>query len=130
MRSFTERGVSSFKLGWVEGFYGKPWSWDERRMVAERLSSSGYRYYLYAPKADRYLRKSWREPFPREQLREFEAMIENCRSLDVEFGVGLSPLEFKDGDFGSLEKKIEIFNSLGIDRVAVLFDDMKGDVPE
>jgi hyaluronoglucosaminidase len=46
-------------LGVIEGYYGRPWSWDMREAQARFLASHGYSSYIYAPKADAYLRRRW-----------------------------------------------------------------------
>ena len=51
-------------LGIIEGFYGKPWSWEERAASVAFLAPRGFTFHLYAPKADPYLRRRWREPHP------------------------------------------------------------------
>ena len=48
------------ELGLIEGFYGKPWSWQERAETVSWLGARGFRFYLYAPKADTHLRRRWR----------------------------------------------------------------------
>jgi hypothetical protein len=52
------------ELGIIEGFYGKPWSWEERAQTITFLAGRGYRFYLYAPKADPFLRRRWQEQHP------------------------------------------------------------------
>jgi hypothetical protein len=46
------------ELGMIEGFYGKPWTWEEREENVAWLARHGYRFYLYAPKADPFLRQT------------------------------------------------------------------------
>ena len=38
--------------GYIEGFYGKPWSEENRKMMLRLLSSYGMNTYYYAPKDD------------------------------------------------------------------------------
>jgi len=45
-------------LGIIEGFYGPLWTWAERRSLVKSLAPHGYEFYLYAPKADPFLRRS------------------------------------------------------------------------
>ena len=52
------------ELGIIEGFYGPLWSWKQRRQLVQRLAPHGYGFYLYAPKADAFLRRRWQEPHP------------------------------------------------------------------
>ena len=46
-------------LGIIEGFYGPMWTWQERRQLVRTLAPHGYGFYLYAPKADVFLRRKW-----------------------------------------------------------------------
>ncbi|MBI3544394.1 MAG: beta-N-acetylglucosaminidase domain-containing protein [Deltaproteobacteria bacterium] len=122
-------------LGFVEGFYGRPWSWDERSATAEFLAVSGYSSYLYAPKADLFLRRRWRERWPDETARKLRALAALARARGLSFGVGLSPHELHVGRAADeerlvLEKVEVIVDELGAAHLALLFDDMKGDVPE
>ncbi len=123
-----------FQLGVIEGFYGTPWPHEARLGFAEFMAAHGLSFYLYAPKADPYLRKSWREPIPQEDMLRLGELSEAFRQTGGLFGVGLSPFEVYL-DFGAAEKqalsdKIHQLNDVGCDMLAILFDDMKGDVPD
>jgi hypothetical protein len=52
----------------------------------------------------------------------------------VRFGVGLSPYElyrdFNDDAKTALAEKLALFNSIGVEMLAILFDDMRGDMPD
>jgi hyaluronoglucosaminidase len=122
------------ELGLVEGFFGIPWSWSERTETIAFLRPHGFTFYLYAPKADAHLRRRWREPHPEEELERLAALAAHCRSLGVRFGVGLSPFELHlDPDRGwqdALARKLADLDRIGCDDLAILFDDMRGDVAE
>ncbi|MEM8563363.1 MAG: beta-N-acetylglucosaminidase domain-containing protein, partial [Pseudomonadota bacterium] len=45
--------------GVVEGFYGRPWSFQTRTDYAQFIADLGLNTYLYCPKSDPYLRKQW-----------------------------------------------------------------------
>jgi hyaluronoglucosaminidase len=121
-------------LGTIEGYYGTPWNWEDREHVIGFLAAHDYRFYIYAPKADRFLRKRWREEHPREMSERLSVLAARCRSLDVRFGVGLSPFEiyrnFDDTARSDLKRKLAWLDSIGAEILAVLFDDMRGDLPE
>ncbi len=126
--------MADVELGLVEGYYGKPWSWAERRAVVEALIPHGYRFFLYAPKADAFLRRRWQEPHPQAAAAELQAFSAFCRAAGVRFGVGLSPYEIYR-DFGpaakdALAAKLAQLDALGLDDLAILFDDMRGDLPD
>jgi hyaluronoglucosaminidase len=122
------------EIGIIEGYYGRPWSWSERHSVLEQLATRGYRFFLYAPKADLYLRRRWAEPFPPELLEALRGFSSRCRELGVRFGVGLSPYElhtaFDERARTALRTKLESFRDIGIDDLGILFDDMRGDLPD
>jgi hyaluronoglucosaminidase len=122
------------ELGIIEGFYGRPWGWEERAETMAFLAPHGYRFYLYAPKADPYLRRRWREPHPAQMAASLARLAERCRELGVRFGVGVSPYEvFQGFDAAAREalaRKLEFLDGLGVRDLAVLFDDMPGDTPE
>ena len=122
------------ELGIVEGFYGRPWSWAERRDAIAFLGPRGYGFFLYAPKADAHLRARWREPHPEAQAAELAAFGQACRTAGVRFGVGLSPFELHlDVDAAgraALEAKLRDLDDAGVQDLAILFDDMRGDVAD
>ena len=121
-------------LGIIEGYYGTPWSWAERADQVAFLSPHGYRFFMYAPKADAFLRKRWREDHPAAEREALVALSAHCRSLGVRFGVGLSPFElyrdFGDAAKADLARKLAWLDAIGVDDLGVLFDDMRGDLPD
>ncbi len=121
-------------LGIIEGFYGPMWSWQERRHLVRALAPHGYGFYLYAPKADAFLRRRWQEPHPAETAAELAGFARFCREEGVRFGVGLSPFEifnrFDDEARAALARKLALLDRMGIDELAILFDDMRSDTPE
>lgn len=126
--------ASGTELGIIEGFYGPLWSWEERKQLVTRLAPHGYRFYLYAPKADTYLRRRWDEPHPPEQAVELAEFAGFCRQQGVRFGVGLSPFEvfndFDDAAQTALASKLAFLDSIRVEELAILFDDMRSDTPE
>jgi len=122
------------ELGIIEGFFGRPYAWDERAGLVRALAPAGYGFYLYAPKADPHLRRRWREPYPDAELQALAAFADVCREAGVRFGVGLSPYElflgFDAEAKAALAAKLAQLDSLGLADLGVFFDDMKGDLPE
>jgi hypothetical protein len=118
-------------LGVIEGYYGQPWSWDMREDQARFLAAHGYGSYLYAPKADAFLRRRWREDPPAGEADALKRMAGVCASVGMSFGVGLSPYEawrdFGDDAKAALGRKLALFDDAGVSELAILFDDMQGD---
>ena len=122
------------ELGLIEGFYGRSWSWEARADTMRFLRPHGYGFYLYAPKADAHLRRRWREPHPAADAEALAVFSAACRGEGVRFGVGLSPYElflnFDDAAKAALDDKLCALDDLGLDDLAILFDDMRGDLPD
>ena len=121
------------ELGVIEGFYGPMWTWAERRHLLTLLAAHGYGFYVYAPKADPYLRRRWQEPHPVDQAAELEAFAALCRRQGVRFGLGLSPFEifnrFDEAARQALAVKLKALDRMGIQELAILFDDMRSEIP-
>ena len=122
------------ELGLIEGFFGRPWSWADRHEAVRFLGPRGYLFYLYAPKADAFLRRRWQEPLPAEEIKALAALAETCRDSGVRLGAGLSPFELHlqpGTDWQApLAAKLAELDQAGIADLAILFDDMRGDVAD
>lgn len=122
------------ELGIIEGFFGRPWSWAERAAAVRFLRPHGYTFYLYAPKADPYLRRRWQEPHPAAEMEALARFRDLCRAQGVRFGIGLSPFELHlepgRGWQEVLAARLAQLAALKPDDLALLFDDMRGDVPD
>jgi hyaluronoglucosaminidase len=122
----------SIKTGVIEGFFGKPWDWEARMSAANFLRTCGYQFYVYAPKAEAFLRRRWRESIPATTLQCLSKLSERCRQQAVSFGIGLTPFEiylnYDAGAQSSLRSKVLQINEIAADTLCILFDDMRGDV--
>lgn len=122
------------ELGLIEGFFGRPWSWKERAETIEYLAPHGYRFYLYAPKADAQLRRNWQDLHPDAEMDALAALAAQCRKRGVRFGIGLSPFELhlaEGRDWQEpLARKLAHLDALRPDDLAILFDDMRGEMKE
>ena len=118
--------------GIVEGFFGRPWEWSARQSGVDFLRDWGYQFYIYAPKADPFLRRRWREPLPEETLRHLSELSVRGAANGVSIGVGLTPFEiYLDYDANArtaLRSKVRQINETGANVLCILFDDMRGDV--
>lgn len=121
-------------LGLIEGFFGRSWSFTERHDYAGFLKTSGYHFYIYAPKNDPYLRKGWQQDWPADTVAQLQVLIDHYQGLGLDFGLGLSPYEiYKDYNAAAqqaLQNKVKRLNRLGVDILCLLFDDMRGDQPD
>ena len=122
------------RLGLIEGYYGEPWSEVARAKAIDALAPRGYGFFIHAPKADDFLRRKWREPYPDVNEARLRRLAAHCKSRGVRFGVGLSPYEIYrafDADAKTaLADRLALFDSIGVEILAILFDDMRGDLSD
>ena len=118
--------------GYIEGFYGKPWSNENRRMMLELMSFYGMNTYYYAPKDDPYHRDKWSELYPEEELSALSDLAALCREKFVDFhyciAPGLSMKYSSDDDFEKLCRKAEQLYDAGIRNFGLLVDDIPEDL--
>jgi hyaluronoglucosaminidase len=123
---------TALSTGVIEGFFGKPWGWPARLGAVDFLRDAGFGFYIYAPKGDPYLRRKWREPMPRDTLDQLATLGARCLTHGIDFGIGLTPFEiYLSYDAAArelLRAKVLELNETGADTLAILFDDMRGDV--
>ena len=124
----------TIEAGVIEGFFGRPWGEAARLAHAQFLQARGFRYYIYAPKADRSLRRQWREPLSGEQSARLSALSTRFRACGLQFGVGLTPYELHLDYSGhaktALRSKLAQLDQTGVDILCILFDDMHGAIPD
>jgi hypothetical protein len=122
------------ELGVIEGYFGVPWTHAERKHVVAQVWQLGYSFFHYAPKADAFLRRRWRERHPEAALGELAELASHCRSLGMRFGIGLSPYELYRDYSGTAKAeflaKLRALDTIGLDDLAILFDDTRGDVSD
>lgn len=119
--SFPIRGV-------IEGFYGTPWSFEDRMDAVRYLAAHRMNAFMYAPKDDRYHRELWREPYPEDIFARIAQLKQECDHQMVDFYYCISPgndLQFRsEKDFASLEEKLAAMISIGVRHFALLMDDI------
>ena len=124
--------IEASLVGVIEGFYGRSWSVDTRLAYAGYLSEAGLNTCIYCPKEDPYLRRQWQSDWPQPRWAELQKLSQTYRQRGIKWGVGLSPVELYR-DYGALQreqlrKKLERLGELEAPLLAILFDDMPGDL--
>ena len=114
--------------GTIEGFYGPPWSHEDRLKQLQFYGENKMNTYIYAPKDDPYHRDRWREPYPEEELKALQALVNKANEDRVNFTFGISPgntICFSDdNDFEALLAKAEAIWDLGVRSYAIFLDDI------
>jgi hypothetical protein len=106
--------------GIVEGFYGKPFTEKQRRILLEELSPLDCPAYFYAPKDDPRHRLLWREHYP---AREWEE-LSGCMGGSVPFFFSLSPWKFQNHEWATAREKLQLACDSGAGGLGILFDDV------
>lgn len=120
-------------LGIVEGFFGRRYSWPERTHLMHTVADAGYGFYHYGPKGDAFLRRQWREAHPAAEREALTSFGEACRDRSVRFGIALTPMDtpfpLDSSTRADLVRRVRDLDTIGIDDLVILFDDLRGDVP-
>jgi hyaluronoglucosaminidase len=115
--------------GTIEGFYGKPWTMEDRTKHLNFLASVKANTYVYSPKDDPYARDRWREDYPAKVLTELAALVKTARENHVTFVYAISPgptICFSDpADFKALERKFQALRTIGVHSFYVALDDIE-----
>jgi hypothetical protein len=111
--------------GVIEGFYGRPWTWEERGAVAVELARWGMTDFVYAPKDDPKHRAEWKVPYDDTELAGFAAFTE-AGVLRLGYGVspGLSIDPDSDDDRSALAAKVHQLLDAGVGLVVLCLDDI------
>jgi hypothetical protein len=118
---FAETGV-------IEGFYGPPWSHQDRIDVLRFMGRVGLTTYYYAPKDDPYHRGRWRESYPPDELDQLRELVAVAKESGVRFVYAISPggsMVYSDAaEYASLLEKLGAIADLGATRFALFLDDV------
>ncbi|MFD7748874.1 beta-N-acetylglucosaminidase domain-containing protein [Streptomyces sp. NPDC059698] len=114
--------------GMAEGFYGQPWTREERLDQISFMGRTKQNRYLYAAGDDPYRLARWREPYPARERAGFRALAERARAEHVTLGWAVSPGQAmcmaSDRDMGALTEKIDAMWALGVRVFQLQFQDV------
>ncbi|GAA3371655.1 hypothetical protein GCM10020367_23190 [Streptomyces sannanensis] len=114
--------------GTTEGFYGRPWSREQRLEQLDFMGRTKQNLYLYAPGDDPYRQARWRDPYPAERRAEFRDLAERARHNHVTLGWAVAPAQAmclaSDKDVAALTRKIDAMWALGVRAFQLQFQDV------
>lgn len=112
----------------VEGFYGTPWTHQDRLDQFKFYGENKLNMYIYAPKDDPYHRDQWRDPYPQEEMARMQELINTANENKVDFVFAISPGKDIDinseADYKALVDKCESLYDMGVRSFAILWDDI------
>ncbi len=114
--------------GLIEGFYGTPWSHEDRLALMDYLGAHRMNTFEYAPKDDPYHRERWREPYPEQELARLGELVDRAAANRVDFTFALSPglsvCYSSQDDFEAVVAKFEALYGLGARSFNIPLDDI------
>ncbi|MEV5682045.1 beta-N-acetylglucosaminidase domain-containing protein [Streptomyces sp. NPDC052164] len=114
--------------GMAEGFYGQPWTREERLAQIAFMGRTKQNRYLYAAGDDPYRLARWRDPYPAERRADFRALAEKARAEHVTLGWAVSPGQAmcmaSDADVRALTRKVDAMWALGVRVFQLQFQDV------
>lgn len=120
--------------GVVEGFYGRPWTTEQRKDLFQRMKKLGLNTYMYAPKDDFKHRAYWRELYTVEEAEHLTNLIQAAKENGVHFYYALSPgldITYSNSkEISCLKRKLEQVAQFGCSAFALLFDDIEPEISE
>ncbi|XP_053711516.1 protein O-GlcNAcase-like isoform X2 [Synchiropus splendidus] len=127
-----QTGKRRFLSGVVEGFYGRPWTMEQRTDLFKREQKLGLNTYLYAPKDDYKHRMYWRELYSAGEADQLMALISAAKKHNVEFVYAISPgldITFSNPkEVAALKRKLDQVRQFGCRSFSLLFDDIESEM--
>lgn len=124
--------TTKFICGVVEGFYGRPWTTEQRKDLFGKLRRWGMCSYVYAPKDDYKHRAYWRELYTVEEGDHLAGLIAAAKEHNVAFYYALSPgLDMtysSPKEVATLKRKLDQVARFGCEAFALLFDDIESEM--
>ncbi|MFE0424151.1 beta-N-acetylglucosaminidase domain-containing protein [Streptomyces sp. NPDC058953] len=114
--------------GTTEGFYGRPWSREQRLAQLDFMGRTKQNRYLYAPGDDPFRQARWRDAYPAERRAEFRALADRAARNHVTLAWAVAPGQemcFSDAsDLRALTRKIDAMWALGFRAFQLQFQDV------
>ena len=123
-----EDGPDFEMRGIIEGFYGVPWSHQDRLNAIDFIKNNRMNTYFYAPKNDQYHRQLWRELYPVKPMQQLLELVSHSKEANVDLYFCISPgndFDYsRDEEFEALFRKINQLLSHQVIHFALLMDDI------
>ncbi|MFH8368893.1 beta-N-acetylglucosaminidase domain-containing protein [Streptomyces sp. NPDC018031] len=117
--------------GTTEGFYGEPWTPQQRLEQLDFMGRTKQNRYLYAPGDDPYRQARWQDPYPAEQRSRFRELADRARRNHVTLAWAVAPGQnfcfSSSGDVKALLRKIDAMWALGVRGFQLQFQDVSYD---
>ena len=114
--------------GVIEGFYGHPWTHEQRLGLIDFLAPRGLNVFAFSPKDDPSLRRHWRVPADALSQGRLAELVRRSRASGVELLWCISPglsIRYSDADdVAVLLARVREATASGVTRIGLLLDDI------
>lgn len=131
IRNFTIKDYADTNIrGFIEGYYGIPWSNEDRMSLMKFGGDFKMTSYIFAPKDDPYHKNKWREPYPAEEIAKIKEMVKVGNDAKCHFVWTAHPFmggfnaNQADAEIQALLKKFDQLYEAGVRQFGVLGDDV------
>ncbi|MDR2646584.1 MAG: beta-N-acetylglucosaminidase domain-containing protein [Oscillospiraceae bacterium] len=116
------------RRGFLEGFYGKPWTTAQRREMIALMAAHGMNTYFYAPKDDPFHRECWDTLYYDAKLADLGDLVRYTQNCAVDFVYCIAPgltMRFSVEEcYANLLQKLAQVFQLGVRHFGLLLDDI------
>ena len=131
IRNFEIKDYADTNIrGFIEGYYGIPWSNEDRMSLMKFGGDFKMTSYVFAPKDDSYHKELWRELYPEDELNAIKEMVQvgidsKCRFVWTAhpFMGGFNDSKV-DEEIAALLNKFDQLYDAGVRQFGVLGDDV------
>lgn len=123
---------SSYYRGFIEGYYGIPWTSEERKELMRFGSKFKSNIYIYAPKDDAYHSSCWRDLYAENDLEILKEQIEVGRETKTKLAWALHPFmsnkitaDNYDASLQIVENKFNQLYEAGVRQFVISADDVE-----
>lgn len=119
--------------GFIEGYYGNPWSNEDRAELMKFGGDYKLNQYVFAPKDDPYHNSKWRDLYPEEKLSEIKKLAQMGNETKNRYVYALHPFmnnpvrfdteENYQNDLGVIKAKFTQLLENDVRQFAILADD-------
>ena len=131
IRNFTIKDYADTNIrGFIEGYYGIPWSNEDRMSLMKFGGDFKMTSYVFAPKDDPYHTSKWREEYPAEEIAEIKKMVAVGNESKCRFVWTAHPFmggfnaNNADAEIQALLNKFDQLYEAGVRQFGVLGDDV------
>ncbi|WP_132391268.1 beta-N-acetylglucosaminidase domain-containing protein [Novosphingobium sp. PhB165] len=115
--------------GTIEGFYGAPWTMQDRSAHLAFLGRAKANTYIYSPKDDPFARDKWRDDYPAATLKQLGELVHQAERNHIDFVYAISPgpsvCYSSPADLQALRRKFDAIRGLSVRTFYVALDDIE-----